>query len=103
MSGTIVIGPSKSIDVRTVDFLRLVEALRSMKGRSQTVMKLLQSVDEYGMNMICADELGPTELREFDQLIEEIGAMIPAHGKGLAEYLNDVHSLIISEDRYTQS
>lgn len=80
MSGTIVIGPTKSMDIRTVDFLRLVEALRAMKGRSRTATKSLESVDEYGMNMICADELAPTELREFGQLVEEIGAVLSASG-----------------------
>jgi len=88
------------MDVRTVDFLRLVEALRSMKGRSRTIAKLLESVDEYGMNIICADELDPTELREFAQLVEEIGSMASADDTGLVQYLSSVHSLIISDGRY---
>jgi len=103
MSGTIVIGPTKSMDVRTVGFLRLVEALRSMRGRSQTATKLLESVDEYGMNMICADGLDPAELRKFDLLVEEIGSMAPVDDTGLVQYLNNVRSLIISDGRYSQA
>lgn len=63
---------------------------------------MLECADEYGMNMICADDLAPSELREFAQLVEEIGAMLSANDEGLAEYLNDVHSLIISDTRYIQ-
>jgi hypothetical protein len=100
MSGTIVISPSKSIDVRTVDFLRLIEVLRSMKGRSPIVPKLLESVDELGMNMICVDELDSAELGEFDRLVKEIGYSLPGDGAGLAEYLDDVHSLIILDNRF---
>lgn len=72
MTGTVIVAEHKSFDVRTVDFERIVDALRSRVSYSGVAKKLLQSVDEFGMDMICADELNSIEFKTFYGLLGEI-------------------------------
>ncbi|AVR97158.1 hypothetical protein C9I28_17055 [Pseudoduganella armeniaca] len=69
MSGTILLSSSESLDVRTVDFLRLADALRKHKDASPLVGRLLEHVDVFGINMVCTDELSTGEFAEFAELL----------------------------------
>lgn len=99
MSGTIIISKSKSFDVRTIDFVRIVDILRSFMTRSETATKLLETVDEFGMNMICADELDATEFTNFAHLMREVRAAVGDEDKGLADFLEFVCASINADAR----
>lgn len=97
MSGTIVVNENNSFDVRTIDFVRIVDLLRTHAGTSSIEAKLLEAVDEFGMNVICADALSPMELSGFLHLLMKVGDSIGTDEKGLADFLNSV-CLSIQED-----
>lgn len=89
MAGTLIIAKGKSLDVRTVDFEWIADALRRRASGSEVVRKLLQSTDEFGMDMICADELGPADFQEFFRLLTDIRAELPSN-QGLAGFIDKV-------------
>jgi len=99
MSGTIVISKSKSFDVRTIDFVRIVDILRSFKARSETAAELLETVDEFGMNMICADELDAAEFANFAHLMREVSDSLSVEDTGVADFLELVCTSINADER----
>jgi hypothetical protein len=79
MSGTIVIDGATFVDLRTVDFLRIVAALRAQpRGAATVADRLLETVDTAGINMICADELGAVELAAFAAILEQLHSTVGA-------------------------
>lgn len=89
MTGTIIVSKEESLDVRTVDFAWIVESLREQKQDFPVVERLLRTVDEFCMDMICADELTPSELIDFQILLERILTKIGT-GTGIGEFLKKV-------------
>jgi hypothetical protein len=102
MSGTIVIDPQTSVDVRTVDFLRIVEALRAEKNRSPAANRLLETVDEFGMNMICADELTAAEFADFASVLKKLQSDSQPDESGFKRFLTDLCNLIAQDKRMRQ-
>lgn len=96
MAGTLLIAKGKSLDVRTIDFEWIADALRRRAPSSEVARKLLQSTDEFGMDMICADELGSAEFKEFYGLLVDIRAELP-NEQGLAGFIDKV-CLMAQED-----
>lgn len=103
MSGTIMIDPETSADVRTIDFLRIVDALRTEKETSLAASRLLESVDVFGMNMICTDELDGTDFAEFARIIEKLRRDLEPNDTGFARFLADLYKLISQDPRLRQS
>jgi hypothetical protein len=99
VSGTIVVSKSKSFDVRTIDFVRIVGILRSLLAQSETTKKLLETVDEFGMNMICADELDAAEFADFKRMMTEVRAALGNEEIGLANFLELVCRGINADER----
>ena len=89
MTGTIIVSKEESLDVRTVDFAWIVESLREQKQDFPVVERLLRTVDEFSMDMICAEELTPSELIDFQILLERILTKIGT-GTGIGEFLKKV-------------
>ena len=102
MSGTIVIDPQISVDVRTVDFLRIVEALRAEGKSSQAAAHLLETVDDFGMNMICADELDPADLADFLGVMRRLQDNTKADESGFNRFVADLCMLIAQDKRLRQ-
>ena len=98
MAGTLIIAKGKSLDVRTIDFEWIADALRRRASGSEVVRKLLQSTDEFGMDMICADELGPAEFHEFLGLLVDIRAELPDE-QGLAGFIDKVCQMAREDTR----
>jgi hypothetical protein len=103
MSGTIVIDPQTSVDVRTVDFLRIVEAVRAEKNTSHAAIRLLESVDDFGMNMICADELDAADLADFVEILRKLQANTRSDESGFHRFVADLSNLIAQDERLRQS
>jgi hypothetical protein len=102
MTGTIVISTRKSVDMRTVDFVRIVKVLRCFVERSQTAKKLIETVDKFGVNMICADELNPAEFAEFVALMKDVGATLGKDDVDLSNSLEEVYTLIDTDGHFAQ-
>lgn len=102
MSGTIVIDPQTSVDVRTVDFLRIVDALRIEKHNSSAASRLLETVDDFGMNMLCADELNATDLADFAGILQKLQENSQSDETGFYRFLADLRSLIAQDERLRQ-
>lgn len=97
MSGTIVIDAATFVDVRTIDFLRIVEALRAEHARSAAIDRLLVTVDEYGLNMICADQLDAAGLASFAAVLETLRHNVD--DDGIKGFLADLTTLIGRDER----
>lgn len=98
MSGTIVIDAATFVDVRTVDFLRIVEALRAERGGAAAIDRLLDSVDECGLNMICADELDAAGLAAFGAILERLRRTV-REDDPFGAFLADLASTIRADAR----
>jgi hypothetical protein len=72
MTGTFILSKQRSVDVRTVDFLRIAGAIRTRGLRPSLARKVLESIDDFGMNMIRADELSVSEFVDFHMLMKEL-------------------------------
>lgn len=103
MSGTIIINKDKSFDVRTTDFSRIVAVLRYLSSHSETATKLLKTVDQFGMNMICADDLDSAEFTNFAQSMREVCAVLGEEDAGLSDFLASVNASIRVDDRLADS
>lgn len=99
MTGTVIVAKGKSLDVRTIDFEHIVDRLRARAHNSEVARKLIQSVDEFGMDMICADELNAMEFLIFYRLFREIRDELGS-GHGLAEFLNRVCQIAQTDERF---
>jgi hypothetical protein len=102
MSGTIVIDPHTSVDVRTVDFLRIVEALRAERKTSPAADRLLETVDDFGMNMICADELDPAAFAEFATVLRKLQRQSNSDESGFNDFLESLCNRIAQDERLRQ-
>ncbi|HEX8615132.1 MAG TPA: hypothetical protein VF800_27945 [Telluria sp.] len=100
MSGTIVISKKNSFDVRNVDFVLIVNALRSKIAHSAIAEKLLETVDDFGMNMICADDLNSIEFQNFACLIREVCSTFNGEDKELHTFLEAVYTCIEQDERF---
>jgi hypothetical protein len=89
MTGIIIVSKGKSLDVRTIDFDWIVESLREQKQDFPILERLLRTVDEFGMDMICADELTPSEFSDFQVALERILTPIGTKS-GIGEFLKKV-------------
>lgn len=89
MTGTIIFSKGKSLDVRTVDFAWIVESLREQEQDFPVLERLLRTVDEFGMDMVCADELTQSELGDFQVALDRILTKIGT-GNGIGEFLKKV-------------
>lgn len=99
MSGTIVISKEESFDVRNVDFVRIVNALRSKIAESPIAGRLLETVDEFGINMICADDFDSIEFKDFAALMRMIGSAFSDEDKELLAFIDDVYVCINRDER----
>ena len=99
MAGTIIIAKGKSLDVRTVDFERIADALRRRAESSPVSVKLLQSKDEFGMDMICADELNHADFMGFCRLLDDIRAEL-SDSPGLINFIDQVRELAQADERF---
>lgn len=102
MSGTIVIDPHTSVDVRTVDFLRIVEALRTERKTSPAANRLLETVEDFGMNMICADELDAADLSNFAAILRKLQHESISDESGFNAFLEDLCNRIAKDERLRQ-
>ncbi|MGM9517007.1 hypothetical protein ACS5PK_22365 [Roseateles sp. DB2] len=99
MAGTIIVARGKSLDVRTIDFERIADALRRHGKGSEVSVKLLQSMDEFGMDMICADELNSAEFMDFFGLLDDVRAELN-DSPGLIGFINQVRTLAQEDERF---
>ena len=99
MSGTILLSKQHTFDVRTVDFNLIVSGLRCKVGESEIGKKLLETVDEFGMNMICVDEFDANELKVFGDFLREFGEHQRTENKGLSEFIEMVCAQIDIDGR----
>lgn len=102
MAGSVVISRGVSFDIRTIDFLRVVDIFRSSAANSSTAAKLVETIDQFGVNMICADELCAAEFRKFAQLMREVRVAVGDQDKGMADFLELVCSRIDEDERIVQ-
>lgn len=101
MSGSILVGKETSLDVRTVDFLRILNAIRAHTSTSYAAKEIVESVDNLGINMICIDELGSTDFASLYELMKTVRADLEAD-QGLATFLDEVCQLIGSDERFNR-
>lgn len=99
MTGTVIIAKGKSLDVRTIDFERIADSLRRRAKESAIATKLLQSTDEFGMDMLCADELSAMEFKEFYDLFGDIRDEL-SNSPGLIDFINQVRELALKDKRF---
>lgn len=102
MSGTFIISQDNSFDLRTIDFVRIVNALRSKMPQSATAAKLLETVDDFGMNMICADDLNSRDFADFGYLMGEVAADLGEKDKDLRAFLQTISNCIEQDERYAE-
>jgi len=98
MTGTVLVAKGKSFDVRTVDFERVAQALRIRAESSEVVKKLLRMTDQFGVDMICADELNSAEFRDFYRLLGEIRAEL-SDTPGLVAFIDQIFQWAQSDAR----
>ncbi|MBI5335347.1 MAG: hypothetical protein HZB72_12300 [Burkholderiales bacterium] len=99
MTGTVIVAKGKSLDVRTVDFELIANLLRQRAKKSAVAAKLLQSTDEFGMDMICADELNAMEFMDFYQLFGEIRDDL-SNSPGLVGFIDQVREIALTDERF---
>jgi len=102
MSGTIVIDAATCVDVRTVDFLRIVDALRAARDGAAAIDRLLDTVDAFGINMICADALDAAGLAAFTAILERLRCTIDS-GDGFKGFLAGLVAIIGRDERLRPS
>lgn len=98
MSGTIILSRQKSLDVRTVDFARIASAIRARVSTSPVARQLLESIDDFGMNMISADELSASEFADFYGLMKDVQADLKAD-HGLTAFFDELLRFIEVDER----
>lgn len=98
MSGTIILSKQKSLDVRTVDFARITSAIRARVSTSPVARGLLESIDDFGMNMISADELSAGEFAEFYGLMKDVRDDFKAD-HGLTAFFDELLRFIEVDER----
>lgn len=98
MSGIIMIDATTFIDVRTIDFLRIVDALRAGRHGARAVGRLLETVDDCGVNMICADELDATDFASFAAILEKLRRTLEGDD-GLSRFLADLAATMAKDER----
>lgn len=98
MTGTVIISKNKSFDVRNIDFEFITDVLRSIANNSDLSKKLLQSKDEFGMDMLCADDLDAKEFFEFYGLLLEIRKKI-RNDSGLAFFVDKICEAAQEDER----
>jgi hypothetical protein len=99
VTGTIIVAKGKSLDVRNIDFERIADALRRRAKDSPVSLKLLQSVDEFGMDMICADELNSADFMKFFGLLDDFRAEL-SDSPGLIEFIDQVRAVAQEDERF---
>lgn len=99
MTGTIIVAEGRSFDVRTIDFMRIVKALQTRKESTDIAEKLLQSVDEFGINMICAGELNRKEFLDFHCIFTAIRDEL-LREEGMAQFLERVCHAAEADERF---
>jgi len=99
MAGTVIVAKGKSLDVRTIDFERIADALRRRAKGSAVSVKLLQSVDEFGMDMICADELNSAEFMDFFELLDDVRTEL-SDSPGLIGFIDQVRAVAQEDERF---
>lgn len=100
MTGTVILAKGKHFDVRTIDFEWIAESLRWCAKNSEVAKKVLQSMDEFGMDMICADELGSEELIEFHRLLADVRSDLVGEN-GLVDFLEKICEAIQEDERFS--
>lgn len=90
MTGTIIISSTQSVDVRTIDFSRIVEEIRRRIEAPDLVVKLLITLDGGGINMILAGGLNARELVAFERALDAFGSNLGAEDHGLASFIRNV-------------
>ena len=103
MSGTIFVSKDNFFDVRTVDFLVIVETIRPLTDTSSTAEKLLEMVDICAMNMICADELNPIEFLSFAYIMQEVYVHLANQSSGLNLFFESIFACIDADERLVLS
>lgn len=94
-----MLSKKKTFDVRNVDFNLIVNALRNRVGGSEFGKELLETIDVFGMNMICVDELDANGLRMFGSFVKEFGASLETENKDLSDFLESVSAEIELDER----
>jgi len=98
MSGTIILSKQESLEVRTVDFARIASAIRARVAMSLVAGQLLESIDDFGMNMISADELSASDFADFHRLMKDVGADFESD-HGLTIFFNNLLRIIEADER----
>ena len=98
MTGIVIVAKGKSLDVRTIDFERIADFLRCRAKDSAVSVKLLQSLDEFGMDMICADELSSVEFKDFLRLLADIRVEF-SKSPGLIAFIDQVRAVALEDER----
>jgi hypothetical protein len=98
MSGTIILRKQKSLDVRTVDFACIANAIRARASTSPVAKKLLESIDDFGMNMISADELSSSEFSVFRDLMKDVQDGLK-DDHGLTDFFDELFRLVAVDER----
>ncbi|AJQ92699.1 hypothetical Protein YC6258_00649 [Gynuella sunshinyii YC6258] len=94
-----MLSKQKTFDVRTVDFNFIVNILRNKVGDTEFGKGLLETIDVFGMNMICVDELDANGLNKFDGFLKELAASLEKENKGLSKFLAAVCAEIELDER----
>ena len=102
MSGTILVSRGNLVDIRTVGFEWLAEEIRSRSSTFKIAKELLQSVDEFGMDMICADELDSSGFKNFNLLMEEIFSHAPEN-KSFVKFIEEARKIMNNDARMSLS
>ncbi|TDM05469.1 MAG: hypothetical protein C4K60_11870 [Ideonella sp. MAG2] len=99
MAGTVIVAKGRSLDVRSIDFERIADAFRRRAKDSTISVKLLQSLDDFGMDMICADELNSKEFMDFFELLDDVRADI-SDSAGLIGFIDQVKAVAQADERF---
>ena len=107
MAGTISISAGAFFDLRTIDFEWVADELRSRKTNenSSALSAVLQSHDEYGMDLLVADRLDATDFRCFGEAFDSITATLRSTTggpDGLLKFLGAVQTAIHNDSRWTR-
>ncbi|MGJ7608916.1 hypothetical protein ACSFA7_31580 [Variovorax sp. LT1R20] len=105
MAGTISISAGAFFDLRTIDFEWVAKELRSRRTveNNSALSAVLQSHDEYGMDLLVADKLDVYDFRRFGEAFDSLTANLQstsAGRDGLLTFLASVQAAIHNDSRW---
>lgn len=82
--------------------MRIVEALRAEQKTLARAGRLLETVDDFGMHMICADELDAVDLANFAAILRKLQLNKNSDEVGFNNLLEDLCNRIAQDERLRQ-